>query len=183
MNLKLRIACLLSPLLLLSCISEKELMQDDHVVMRDISPESINGNYSNYGDSMRSFRNFYNYIIDYNSRVLRRQRDTTKTDSLSVISLEYNNTNLLNIRVFQDSQLVRETAVKVKKKGDVLLFKRHFFLIPIPFFFYWYDERRMALVSGADGNLHAYRNNSSFGWMFMAAGTDYSDKQVFRKLK
>lgn len=175
--------CTISLLLLSSCISERELLQHEHVVMRDISPENISGNYSNYGDSSRSFRYFYNYIIDYNSRVLRRQQDSTETDSLSVISLEYNNDDLLEIRVFQGNSLVKEIAVKVKGKDDVLLFRRHFFLIPIPFLFYFYDERRMALVSDVDGNLHVYRCNSSFGWILMAAGQDYSDKQVFRKLK
>ena len=183
MNLKLCTVCSFSVFLLLSCISEKDLLQKDHVVMRDMSAANINGNYSNRGDSTDASTYFYNYIIDYNSRMLRKQRDSTVTDSRSVINLEYDDAGLLTIRVFQKDSLIRETTVQVKKQGDVLLFKRHYFLVPIPFLFFFQDERRMALVSDANGNLRAYTGTSNMGWILMAAGQTYFDKQTYKRLK
>ncbi|MCC6372990.1 MAG: hypothetical protein IT236_18450 [Bacteroidia bacterium] len=66
------------------------------------------------------------------------KNDTLKIPRNALVHLEYDGKRYLQAKLFDGSKLLDTLVIKARSKHGYLLLKRHLFLVPIPFIFYYY---------------------------------------------
>ena len=164
-------------MLVVSCISSRELMHETPVNQDLISVNAINGNYTNQSVTDTSSTLWY---VLYDS--FSFQDDTAKHITRnSTIHLTLNQKSLI-VLAKEGDRIVGELELKGKIKGDYFCANRNLFLVPIPFLFFRHRERRVVIAVTSDNELIVNQGLEEFLWVIMAGGYRSRSSDRFGKL-
>lgn len=165
-------------LLLVSCISSRELIRETPANQDMISVNAINGEYTNQSPSDTLMPTLWKLLHDSYSF----QDDTNKQiGPNSTISLTLNQRSLVVLAKDGDS-IIGELELKGKIKGDYFCANRNLFLIPIPFLFFRQRERRLVMGVTSENQLLVNHGLIEFAWVIMmAGGSDYVATERYEK--
>ncbi len=152
-------------MLVVSCISSRELMHETPANQDLISVNAINGNYANQSVTDTSSTLWY---VLYDSFSFRE--DTAKhVTRNSSIHLTLNQKSLI-VLAKEGDRIVGELELKGKIKGDYFCANRNLFLVPIPFLFFCHRERRVVIAVTSENQLIVNQGLEEFLWVIMAGG-------------
>lgn len=164
-------------MLVVSCISSRELMHETPANQDLISVNAINGNYANQSVTDTSSTLWY---VLYDSFSFRE--DTAKhVTRNSSIHLTLNQKSLI-VLAKEGDRIVGELELKGKIKGDYFCANRNLFLVPIPFLFFRHRERRVVIAVTSENQLIVNQGLEEFLWVIMAGGYESRSSDRFGKL-
>jgi hypothetical protein len=166
-------------LLLVSCISSRELIRETPANQDMISVNAVNGEYSNQSPSDTLMPTLWKILYDSYSF----KDDTNKQiGPNSTISITLNQRSLVVLARHGDS-IIGELELKGKIKGDYFCANRNLFLIPIPFIFFRHRERRLVLGVTSENQLLVNHGIIEYVWVIMAGGYDFNSTERYEKTK
>ncbi len=131
--------------------------------------ETINATYENKNLTEEYYNNLPNLIREQ-YKINIKEDSNRDLDSLKT-KIEYDGQSQLIVSFIDTSQTKQEFKLKVKNNGNYLSVKRKLMLIPIPFVFFIYKNRKAIIFNDQEGNLHIINGESQFIWVFITGGS------------
>lgn len=140
--------------------------------------ESINTTYENKNLTEEYYINLPNLFQEL-YKIKLKEDSNRDFDSLKT-KIEYDGQNQLIVSFIDTSQTKQEFALKVKNKGNYLSVKRKLTLIPIPFVFFIYKNRKAIIFNDQEGNLHIINGESQFIWVITTGASSEIHENVYK---
>ena len=176
-KLKLFFNFLLLWIFVTGCISKRELVRFNEIKPATFITDSLNGNYSNSSLAGNSSLTLWNALYDCKTF----KNDTSHITDNSVVSLRFDGNHKLVVTLSENNVIINKITLKAEQYGNYISIKRNFYLVPIPFIYYHYQEARVLLSNLDNGNLNIKFGKNEFLWIFMAGGQDYKFSLEYRK--
>ncbi len=174
---KLFISILMLLLFTTGCISNKRLEKISKTTPIVFNKDSFNGNYLNSSIAGNSSLTLWNVLYDCKSFI----NDTSHITNNSVVSLRFDGNNKLVATASENNVIINKITLQAEQYGNYLSIKRNFYLVPIPFIYYHYQEARVLLSKLDNGNINIKFGKNEFLWIFMAGGQDYKFSLEYTK--
>lgn len=94
--------------------------------------------------------------------------------------IEYDGYKSLHVEILDSNKVVDKFTLKVKNKGDYLSVRRRIFLVPIPFLFFAYFNRKAIIYNDSMGNLKLSVGDNSMLMILIAAGDKKTTSYTFK---
>jgi|GEM_PF-1812770 len=161
------------------CITTSELIRQNTAVPETFSVSLLNGRYKNV-DTANTYSSYSTLWSDL--YFCKTFKNTTSGSAEAIVVLDYDNDKELKVTLVEDSIVVNQIELKVKRHGDYLSVRRHLLLIPIPFVWYRHHEAKMILFNDQSGFMQIAFARSQFVWTLMGASLDAKHNSVYDQL-
>jgi hypothetical protein len=169
------------------CISTKKMRGENRSEMFNISKASLDGLYSNKEVSAEGWNYWQGLglLEALNRNYSGKLKDSIINDT-SYVKLELLNENLLNVKYLtKNYSVVGEFNLKGKIENKYFSVERKFFLLPIPFLFFYYETKNL-IGTSSDSNLVVMHGSKDFVWLLVMAGGSEGDgisRMQFEKIR
>ena len=161
-----------------NCITTPDLIKQEQFTPAAFSLNAFNGTYQNKvidTDPGISLWNALRYCKTFKD-------DTLKLTDKTLVNINYDNKNKLQVILKERGVPIYKTVFKVKRRGNYISVKRNLFFVPVPFLFFWHNEAKVILSNDTNGNLHLNFARKQFVWILMAGSVEQEFNESYKRV-